>query len=178
MVVSLQNGQRFHLRPIRPEDKDALVEALHHLSEDTVYKRFLSPKPDFTSAELRYLTELDGHDHYALVAVPVGRPTEIHAVGRFVRLREEPATAEVAVVVGDELQGMGLGTQLGLALADAARERGVRQFTATILGQNVAAQRLMHSISARVREGRPEGSLRNLVLELDPGQPGVLGMAA
>jgi GNAT superfamily N-acetyltransferase len=181
MVVVLKDGHRLTIREITPEDKVALSDSLHHLSEDTIYKRFLSPKPDLSSAELRYLTEPDGHDHYALVATPDTHPDQIRAVGRFVRLREEPETAEVAIVVADHLQGQGLGRQLGLALADAAKERGIRQFTATMLGDNVPAQRLMTTISARVREG-VHGGVRNLTAELaepalldvpEPEQPGL-----
>jgi acetyltransferase len=165
MVVTLADGHRLLIRPVSPDDKPALAESLRHLSEDSVYKRFLSPKPGFTRAELRYLTEVDGHDHVALVATPENHPDQIRGVGRFVRLREQPDSAEIAVVVADHLQGLGLGRQLGLALADAARERGIRQFTATILGENVAAQRLMTTISARVREGQ-FGGVRNLAVEL------------
>ena len=173
MVVVLQDGHRLQIREITPADKDALNESVHNLSEDTIYKRFLSPKPDLSKAELRYLTEVDGHDHYALVATPDTHPDQIRAVGRFVRLREEPETAEIAIVVADHLQGMGLGRQLGLALADAAKERGIRQFTATMLGDNIPAQRLMSTISARVREG-VSGGVRNLTAEL--GEPTAVEM--
>lgn len=177
MVVSLKDGHRLQIREITPDDKDALTESLHHMSEESIYKRFLSPKPDFTNGELRYLTEVDGCDHFALVATPATHPDQIRAVGRFVRLADEPETAEIAIVVADHLQGQGLGRQLGLALADAARERGIRQFTATMLGDNVAAQRLMSTISERVRSGT-QGSVRNLTVELGDGPPAGLGLAA
>ena len=68
------------VREIRPTDKAALSDALHRLSDETVYRRFLSPKPDFSAAELRYLTEVDGWNHHALVAVPADDPERIIAV--------------------------------------------------------------------------------------------------
>ena len=74
-------------------------------------------------------------------------------------------TAEVAIVIGDPYQGQGLGRELGRRLADEARERGIARFTATLLGDNVAAHRLFHSISDRL-EGRSEGGTRVLTAEL------------
>ncbi len=120
------------------------------LSDETIHRRFLAPKPRFTGTDLRYLTEVDGRDHYALVAVLADRPDVLVGVGRWIRDPERPERAEVAIVIGDALQGHGLGTALGLALADAARARGVRSFTATMLADNTPAQRLFAVISHRL----------------------------
>ncbi len=109
------------LRRITPEDKDALVAGLGLLSERSVYQRFLAPKPRLTSSELRYLTEVDFLDHYALVAVLARSPEVLVGVGRWVRCTESPTDAEIAIVVADDLQGRGVGTQLGRALTEAAR---------------------------------------------------------
>jgi RimJ/RimL family protein N-acetyltransferase len=152
-------------RQIRPDDKGRLAAGLARLSPESRHKRFLMPKPRFSSSELRYLTEIDGFDHVAIVAVSATDPEVFYAVGRFVRLRDDPETAEVAIVVGDELQGKGLGRELGRRLADLARERGVTRFTATLLGDNVAAQRLFASLSARL-EQRTSAGLREMVAEL------------
>lgn len=159
-------GHGLVLRPITADDKDALTDALHRLSADTVHKRFLSSKPDFTASELRYLTEVDGADHVALVATPPDAPERIVAVGRYVRLRNEPDTAEIAIVVGDHLQGRGLGKRIGLELADIAREHGIAQFTATMLADNVAAHRLMESIAERIRQGPRESGVDSLLLDI------------
>jgi RimJ/RimL family protein N-acetyltransferase len=145
------------LRRITPEDKDALVAGLGRLSERSVYQRFLSPKPRLTSSELRYLTEVDFTDHYALVAVLAKSPDVVVGVGRWVRSAEAPADAEIAIVIADDLQGRGVGTALGRALADAARERGIARFTASMLPTNVAAHRLFAKISDRLEWTRAYG---------------------
>jgi GNAT superfamily N-acetyltransferase len=145
------------LRRITPHDKDGLVAGLGRLSERSVYQRFLAPKPRLTRSELRYLTEVDFVDHYALVAVLARSPEVIVGVGRWVRDAHDPVAAEVAVVVADDLQGRGVGTRLGEALAEAARERGVVRFTATILPSNHAAHRLMARISSRLQQTREHG---------------------
>jgi RimJ/RimL family protein N-acetyltransferase len=158
-------GEEVAFRFIRPDDKAALAAAVARLSPESQRKRFLTAKPRLSSSELRYLTEIDGIDHFAVLAVLADDEDAILGVGRFVRLRDLPDTAEVAVVVGDRLQGQGLGRQLGLRLADEARERGIRRFTATMLGDNVAAHRLFHAISDRL-EGRTEGGTRVVTAEL------------
>jgi RimJ/RimL family protein N-acetyltransferase len=157
--------ERILFRHIQPDDKGRLAAGLARLSPESRRRRFLMPKPRFSSSELRYLTEIDGFDHVAIVAIPFDDPDTFIAVGRFVRLREDPEAAEVAVVVGDPFQGRGLGRELGRRLADEARARGVRRFRATLLGDNVAAHRLFASISARLEE-RVEGGVREVVAEL------------
>lgn len=157
-TIRLRDGSAVRIRPIRPDDKDELRRGLGRLSEETVQRRFLSPKTSFSNGELRYLTELDGHDHVALVAEPVDRPGMIVAVGRFVRLPEDPETADIAIVVGDPLQGLGLGTRLGELLTDEAREHGIRRFSATMLGDNVTARRLMTKLSERLERSHSHGS--------------------
>ncbi len=139
------------IRPIRPEDKALLNWGLSRLSEATVQRRFLSPKPRFTDAELRYLTEVDGHDHVALVAID--EDGDLVGVGRFVRL-EDPTEAEIAIVVADPLQGQGLGTRLGYALVEEAIRHGVERFTATMQGDNRPAHRLMAKLTSRLAERR------------------------
>ena len=57
------------IRPIRAEDKRMLADGLRRLSPESVQRRFLTPKRSFSRAELRYLTEVDGRDHVALVAL-------------------------------------------------------------------------------------------------------------
>jgi GNAT superfamily N-acetyltransferase len=138
------------LRRITPADKDALVAGLGRLSERSVYQRFLAPKPRLSTSELRYLTEVDFVDHYALVAVLARSPSVVVGVGRWVRSEDTPGDAEIAIVVADDLQGRGVGTRLGRALAGAARVRGIERFTASMLPTNQAAHRLFAKISTQL----------------------------
>ena len=154
--VLLRDRRTVALRRIRREDKQLLAAGLRRASPESVHLRFLGPKPRFTSRELRYLTEVDFSSHHALVAVAPEDPACLLAVGRWVRDAGDPATAEVAVIVADHLQGQGLGTALGLALADAARERGVRRFTATMHAGNERAHRLFARVSAYLAGPAPQ----------------------
>lgn len=165
MIVDLKSGGRIHIREIRESDKDLLQKGLARLSEDSVYKRFFTPKTSFSSTELKYLTEVDGRDHSALVAIDEGG--DMVGVARYIRHSDDIRGAEVAIVIADHLQGKGLGKQIGLALADKAKDQGITYFTATMLGDNRAAHRLMYSLTKRVRDGEKEAGRKNLVVLLN-----------
>lgn len=157
MVITLADGSRLRLRKIRPSDKQELQAGLGRLSEKSRYSRFLTPKERFSAAELRYLTEVDGVDHYALVASPVEDPGRIVAVGRWVRLADRPDTAEAAIVVADCIQRNGVGRELSRRLADAAARRGIGRFTATMLGSNVAASKLLAAMHLQLERHTSAG---------------------
>ena len=79
---------------------------------------------------------------------------------------ERPDTAEFAIVVGDRLPAPGSGRALGRALADEARARGIRRFTATVLSENESVQRLIASIGEHL-EYVPNGDgTREIVADL------------
>ena len=166
MPYTLPSGSRVQVRPIAADDKDKLARGLRQLSDESIRKRFLASKPRFTSAELRYLTEVDGFNHIALVAVLEDDPDQLVAVARCVRLPDRPATAEMAIVVGDPWQNQGLGRALATALADAARAAGIRRFAATMLGDNEPARRLMRTFARRLEEGQISGGVREVLVEL------------
>ena len=166
MLYTLPSGSRVLVRPIAADDKDKLARGLRQLSDESIRKRFLAAKPRFTSAELRYLTEVDGVNHIALVTVLEDDPDQLVAVARCVRLPDRHATAEMAIVVGDPWQGQGLGRALANALADAARAVGIRRFAATMLGDNEAARRLMRTFARRLEEGHISGGVRQVTVEL------------
>src|SRR5829696_1025369 len=151
---TLRDGTRIAIRSVEPGDRPRLTAALARLSRESVRRRFLAAKPSLSSTELRYLTEVDGSDHLALVAVSADDPEQILGVARCVRVAPGADTAEFAIVVGDRLQRQGLGTLLGRELAAAAARGGIRRFTATALADNVAVGRLLDGLATRV-EHRP-----------------------
>jgi RimJ/RimL family protein N-acetyltransferase len=174
--VRLRSGREVAIRPIRPDDAPELQAAYERLSPESKYRRFMSGKPRLSTAEARYLTQLDGSDHHALVATPARGPQSILAVGRYIRLLEHPEAAEFAIVVGDPYQREGLAAELLERLAQAAREHGIKRFTATMLADNVAAHRLVrrlaaggmvpHGDGAKVAVERHLGALDEIDVEL------------
>jgi GNAT superfamily N-acetyltransferase len=165
MTIRLRNGTLVVLRPIRPEDKALLARGVERFSERTAYRRFLGPKDHLTAAELRYLIEIDLVDHYAIVAVHADDPQRLAGVGRWVRGPADREAAEMAIVVADDLQGQGLGTRLGRALAESARQHGIKRFTATMLAENVPVRRLFAHLAEHL-EGERDGSVYELTADL------------
>jgi RimJ/RimL family protein N-acetyltransferase len=161
VLIRLDNGVAVLIRPIAPGDKALLAAGMADLSQQSAYQRFLAPKAALSTDELRYLTEVDFRDHVAYVAVRPGAPDVLVGVGRWIRLRDDPEVAEIAFAVSDALQRQGLGTLLAERLADAARERGVRRFVATMLPDNLGAHRLFARI-AQERETAVDGPLHEL----------------
>ena len=158
------------LRDISPQDKPALVSFHARLSEDTRYRRYHSAKGDLTSRDLRYLTEVDGHHHVALVAHPGDRPDHLLGVARAVADPARPAEAEIAIVVADDVHGMGVGADLVEAIIARAAAEGVRRVVAQVQGDNHRAMRLFQGFGFRQRSS--EGNVRGLVRELGPDGPG------
>jgi acetyltransferase len=169
MVATLAGGTRVRIRPIRPGDKALLEDGLRRLGAESVRRRFLAAKPRFSAAELRYLTEVDGAAHVALVAVLEEDPECLVGVARSVRLPDGPDsadTAEMAIVVGDAWQGRGLGRVLADTLGDAAARNGIRRIAATMLGDNVAARRLLARIAGRMQDAGVHAGVREVTVEL------------
>jgi protein lysine acetyltransferase len=163
----LPDGAPVLIRPIRADDKRMLTDGLRRLSDESVHRRFLTPKRSFSRAELRYLTEVDGRDHVALVAEhPSGPVRRLIAVARFVRLADDPHAAEVAITVGDDWQGRGLGSLLSEQLAAEARRLGIRSFTATMAADNVPAHRLMARLTDRLEQHHVGSGVDELVLDI------------
>ena len=127
----LRDGRPIHLRPIRPDDADALRGFHESLSEETIYFRFFAPYPKLSDRDVRRFTELDYQDRVAIVALLGG---ELIGIGRYDRVGE--SEAEVAFVISDQHQGRGLGSILLEHLAAAARENGIWRFVADVLPAN------------------------------------------
>jgi acyl-CoA synthetase (NDP forming)/RimJ/RimL family protein N-acetyltransferase len=135
------DGGAVHLRPIVPEDADALVRFHAGLSIRTRYLRYFSAYPTIPPRDLVRFSHVDNVNRVALAVWLAG---EIIAVGRFDRLPAGPvaepvpagAVAEVAFVVADAHQGRGIGSVLLEHLVEIGRELGIARFEAMVLAEN------------------------------------------
>lgn len=146
---TLRDGTRVLVRCLHPDDREKILEGFVHLSSTSRYLRFLTPKRLLSDEELRFFTEIDGMNHFGLVAVrscPDGSEGPGVAVARFLRLADDPVAAEPAVTVVDEMQGQGAGKILFERLAAAALERGILRFRCYILAENRRGQELVHHL--------------------------------
>jgi GNAT superfamily N-acetyltransferase len=151
---TLADGRRVVLRQVTPADGPELRAAFERLSPTSRYRRFFGAMTQLNDATLRYLTEVDGRDHVAIVATTDSPDLKRElglGIARFVRLRGEPTVAEAAVTVVDDAQRNGLGRLLAVTLAEAARERGVHTFRADVLANNEPMRAIMTEIGATER---------------------------
>ncbi|MGZ5357199.1 MAG: GNAT family N-acetyltransferase, partial [Solirubrobacterales bacterium] len=129
--IALRDGSTVHVRPVRPEDEEALHEFLSGLSEESRVFRFFSGGTDLReSAHL--MADVDYRGRYGLVATR----DEGRLVGQGTYLESAPGRAEVAFTIADEMQGRGLGTILLAHLAEVAEESGIDVFEAEVMAQN------------------------------------------
>jgi acetyl coenzyme A synthetase (ADP forming)-like protein len=133
----LKDGGSIHVRAIRPDDRERLLDHFNRLSARSVYFRFFGAKRRLNDHELDGFTRLDFTQRVGLVATLLeGGQERIIGVGRYARLDEAPHSAEVAFAVADAHQGRGVGTVLLDHLVRIARTQGVTEFQADVLGEN------------------------------------------
>jgi GNAT superfamily N-acetyltransferase len=167
-AVRLDDGRDLRLRWLRPADADLLREGFTRLSMESRIMRFFAPLHALSDAMVRYLTEVDGINHAALLAFSPGgggpyAGDKGYGIARFVRSAEEPRRAELAITVRDDTQGRGLGRRLVETLAVAARERGIDTFEMSVLTRNLRVRGILRHIRAEYR--RQEGDVLEYTAE-------------
>lgn len=155
--VELRDQSWVKIRPIRAADRGALRAGFERLSDESRYKRFLTPMERLTPSQLAYLTEVDHRDHEALVAFDLAGG-DLVGVGRYVR-GEDAGRAEAAVTVADDWQGRGLGTALTRVLAGRAVEEGIACFTALLLAGNAEMAGLLAAVGEVKTRAREDGAI-------------------
>lgn len=180
----LRDGGTAHLRPITPDDAEALQRFHVAQSPESVYLRFFSAMPRLSDRDLRRFTEVDHTDRVALVAT-IG--DDIVGIGRYDRLDAEEGpgpggatgrrAAEVAFNIADAHQGRGLGSVLLEHLAAAARERGVDRFVAEVLPQNRKMTSVFTDAGYEVTHAYDDGVV-SLGFDIDPTERSLAVTAA
>jgi GNAT superfamily N-acetyltransferase len=162
------------IRPIEPADRELLGAGFERLSPRSRYRRFFATIPRLTDRQLDYLTQVDQHDHVALIAIDDETGDGI-GDARFVRTG--PGVAEPAIAVVDDCQGRGVGSALLDRLVERAREEDVTRFVAPVLAENIPAIKALARLGDTTVE--QHGSEVELTIEL-PVEPArrAVGMRA
>jgi GNAT superfamily N-acetyltransferase len=141
VTASLRDQRTVTVRAIRPDDKGLVIDGLKTVSAGSIYRRFLTSKKGITPQELKLATEVDFLNVVALVAVvDVEGDARIAGGGRYVLSGPSGGgqRAEVAFLVVDAFQGLGIASLLFKHLAGIARHSGITQFEAEVLPSNQA----------------------------------------
>jgi succinyl-CoA synthetase alpha subunit/GNAT superfamily N-acetyltransferase len=152
--VLLTDGGVAHLRPIRPDDAQMLVEFYDRVSPESKFLRFFAPYPKLSDRDVARFTQVDYVDRMAFI-LTIGQ--QMIGVGRYDRTEDDQA--EVAFLVEDRHQGRGVAQLLLEHLADAARERGITGFFAEVLPQNARMAQVFVDAGYRVSKGLEDGVL-------------------
>ena len=165
------DGAEVLIRPIRPEDEPAIARFHERLSERSVYLRYfylIDLDRRITHDRLIRICFNDYDRDIALVTehrnIGTGEQ-EILAVGRLGRI--DATDAELAVLITDEYQGLGLGTELSRRLVEIARAERIERVIAEILPENVHMQRVCSELGFRMQL-LPDGGV-HAVYEIAPG---------
>jgi len=161
---TMKNGEAAIIRPIRPEDEPMLIRLHEALSERSVYLRYFQPlKLSHRTAHER-LTRICFIDYDRELALVVenkakdGTP-EIIAIGRLSKLRGRNE-AELAVLVDDRHQHLGMGTELYRRLIQVARDEKVERVVSIILSENRDMLRICEKLGFQFQSDLEDGTIR------------------
>ena len=136
---TLKNGMQVKFRAIRPDDKHALLAAFKEFDERSIYLRFFCMKKELSQQELKEATEIDFDRTVALVTSLQDEAGEkLIGAGRYIAFgdADPPDRAEVAFMVKEDYQGLGIASITLRHLAGIAKQKGIGQFHAEVLPEN------------------------------------------
>jgi len=156
----LRDDRLITIRAVRPDDKGLVIEAFHEMSSESLYRRLFAVKKELTDEDLKRVTEVDFVDVVQLVAVleKDGRD-HLAGGGRYMRTAGSGTEqkAEVAFLVDDEFQGLGIASRVFRHLVAIARASGITHFEAEVLPSNEAMLKVFsRSGIPFTRTGSPE----------------------
>jgi RimJ/RimL family protein N-acetyltransferase len=162
------DGERLSVRRLERADRDGVAALFDRLGPESRYRRFHGPKVSLGQRELDYLSDVDHLWHEAFTVVD-NRDGRLLGVSRYIVRADDPAVADVAVEVADDVQGLGIGTLLTRQLVDRARATGIERLEATTFWSNTPARALMRRLGFRACASH--SNVLELVLPLDPRRP-------
>lgn len=162
--ITLKDGSRCVIRPIRPEDADALQHFVQQdMSEESRFNRFLSPLKQLSPRLLARFTQLDYAREMALVISQTeGEQEHMRGVARYT-VNPDATTCEFALAIADRCQGQGMGKQLMLALFAAAVDEGLRSIEGEVLQTNRPMLGLVKGLGFTVKPHPEDASLKWVV---------------
>jgi RimJ/RimL family protein N-acetyltransferase len=132
---SMRNGATVQIRALLPSDRNEMLASIERSSKQTLYRRFFAPKRGFSEREMEFFLNVDFKSHVALVAVLFESGRSVIVGGaRYVVSR--PGCAEIAFVVDDPHQKLGIGGHLITHLIGIARAVALEEFVAEVLIEN------------------------------------------
>jgi len=155
---TLRNGLAVTFRSLRPDDRERIAKAIRELGPESIYMRLFSHRAELTEAALDRITGVDPERDVALlVTIGAGDNETVIGSGRYMAsaATESGRTAEVAFIVEEDYQGLGIAARLLRHLAGIACAEGIVEFEADVLGKNKSM------LAVFARSGLPMGKRRD-----------------
>ncbi len=135
-TLKLKNGKTVEFRPLLPSDEFAYRNFFYSLQEKTIYLRFFYKMRSFSHEVVqKHWAMVDYRKNMSIIGlVQKGGHKEIMAIGSYAM--EDEKRAEVAFVVREDFQGLGIGSHLLEMLEEIAKQNGYREFRASVLREN------------------------------------------
>jgi len=152
-----KSGHEIFLRPVRISDEPLLKDFFYALSDQSIYRRFISSRKDMPHERLQEFVVIDYSAEMVILAID--ETDEIETVVGVAQYGIEPDshTAEVALVVRDEVQNQGIGTELLGYVTLLAKREGLRGFHAEVLVDNQAMMHLFEAAGFSIEKKRGAG---------------------
>jgi RimJ/RimL family protein N-acetyltransferase/acyl CoA:acetate/3-ketoacid CoA transferase beta subunit len=152
-----RTGLNIFFRPVKISDEPILQNFLYSLSDNTVYRRFISSRKDMPHERVQRFVVIDYTREISILAIlQKDNREEIVGLGQYSG-NEGSHTAEVAFVVSDKCQNQGIGTELLTYLTFHAKRQGLLGFTAEVLWGNTAMLRVFEKMGFDMQKRRDEG---------------------
>jgi len=165
---TLRNGLAVTIRSLRADDRQRVAAAVRELDRESIYTRLFSYRKELTEAGLNRIMAVDpAHEVALLVTRGVG-PEEIAiASGLYIAAepREGETTAEVAFIVEEDYQRLGIAGRVLKHLVNIAREHGIAAFEADVLAEN-ASMLAVFARSGLPMQQRREGGVIHVTMSL------------
>jgi len=145
------------LRPVKISDEPLLKDFFYSLSDDSMYRRFMSHRKDMPHERLQEFTPIDYTRQMVILAiVQENEKEDVVGLGQY-GIAESTYTAEVAFVVRDDHQNMGIGHELLSYLTQLAKRAGLLGFTAEVLADNLPMLQLFESMGFDTKKRHEAG---------------------
>jgi len=142
-VKTFHGGGEIFFRPIKVSDEEMMRRLFYKISENTVYMRYLTSVRTMPHSRMQPYVNIDYRDTLSLVGIVQKRGIEhIIAEGRFAR-NDDDKTHEIAFIVDEVYQGMGIGSYMVDRIIGIARDRGISKLTAYVLAENEKMSRVL-----------------------------------
>jgi RimJ/RimL family protein N-acetyltransferase len=165
---TLGNGLAVTIRALHADDRERMARALRELDRESIYTRLFSYRSELTEADLDRVMRFDPEREVALVVTcGEGADATIIGSGRYIvsGTGKGGPTAEIAFIVEEDYQGLGIAGRLLGHLAAIAREMGIAAFEADVLAGN-EAMLAVFARSGLPMDRRSEGGIVHVTLAL------------